>query len=247
LETPLENPIDAAWGADGRLYVLPQHEGRVIAVGEIVELCMGSGLVEDGADGEHALETSMGFGAGLAVAGDGRIFVSDQGFARVRRLNPDGTVETVLGTGAPGLGQPGLGPSTAIRDPERLALDEEANVLYVADMGNDRVLSVQLDTLEVSLVASGDLQSPVGLLLTGDGGLLVSELLGDRIRYVAPDGSLTTVAGDPGAQEPRRSAEPLDMQIHGPAGLAWTPEGDLLVAERLGQRVLRWVGARDAL
>ena len=32
-----------------------------------------------------------------------------------------------------------------------------------------------------------------------------------------------------------------------PAGLAWTANGDLLIAERSGHRVLRFVGAMDAL
>ncbi len=264
LDTPLENPVDATWGPDGLFYILPQHEGRVIRIDEggFTEVCVATGVLDDTGDGGDALDAEMGYGGGIVVASDGRIFVADQTFSRVRRVDVDGVIDTVLGTGSGGIGPLSTGPETPIRNPERLALDEATNTLYVADTGNHRVLSVDLDSLDVERVAgTGErgfsseataaetrLDGPVGVLVTEEGGLLVSDLGNDRILHVATDGSVERVAG--GNDEdtrPRRRATPDRARIDGPAGMAWTPEGDLLIAERTGQRVLRWVGAADAL
>lgn len=264
LETPLENPVDASWGPDDTFYVLPQHEGRLIRLDEHnrTELCVGTGMLGDHGDGGDALEAEMGYGGGFALASDGRIFVADQGFSRVRRVTPHGVIDTVIGIGTGGSGPAGYGPETPLRSPERITLDEASNTLFVADGGNHRVLAVDLDTLQARLVAgttergySGDggpadqaaLNRPTGVLVAPSGALLIADLGNDVLRRVDPDGTITTVAGDPTEEKARRRDAPEDMRIDAPAGMAWTHEGDLLIAERGGHRVLRWVGAADAL
>ncbi|MCB9689961.1 MAG: hypothetical protein H6738_24370 [Alphaproteobacteria bacterium] len=264
LETPLENPVDAAWGPDGLLYLLPQHEGRVIRVGAggTIELCAGSGILADHADDVPALEAEMGYGGGLAIGEDGTLFVSDNTFSKVRRFDPDGTASTILGTDHIGMGGPGYGPETSIWSPERITLDEERGRLLVADTLNHRVLSVDLETLRTEVVAGtgergyegdgGDalaatFDQPVGLAVAPDGTILVADLENDAIRAVWPDGTVDTVLGGLGDADPVRFAQPLDFPIRGPAGMAFMATGDLLIAERSGQRVLRWFRAADAL
>ena len=262
LATPLENPVDAVFGADGLLYVQPQHEGRVVRVtdADTIEIIAGTGVLSDGADGVSALDAEMGYGAGMAYAADGTLFISDTSFSRVRRVGPDGVVDTVLGTGSGEWGEPGFGPQTAIRFPERIAVDEVGDRLLVADTGNHRVLAVDLSSLAVTLVAgsgvrgdAGDdgpahlaeLDNPVGVLATPAGDVLIADLGNDRVRLVGADGVISTVAG--GGERDATVAEPLALHMRGPAGMAWTHDGDLLVAERSGHRVLRWLGALDAL
>ena len=153
LDSPLENPVDAAWGPDGQLYILPQHEGRLVRLDEAgrIERVVATGVLADGGDGGDALDATLGYTAGLAFAPDGTLFVSDNTFSRVRRVALDGTIDTILGTGEGGMGTPGFGPDTAILGPERLVVDGER--LLVADAGNHRVLAVDLATLDVTLLA----------------------------------------------------------------------------------------------
>ena len=254
-ESPLENPIDVGWSADGNLCVQPQHEGRVICLDSEgnVALRAGTGVIADSGDDGPALEAEMGYGGGLAFGDDGTLFISDSTFSRVRRVTPDGTIETLLGTGAAGQGNPGLGIDMTLRFPERLALDEASNQLYVADTFNHRVIRVDLDSGIAHLHAGtgnegsgGDggpatestLNQPVGLAIGPSGGLLVSERRGHVVRHIDASGTIETIAGTgvPGTTVDPRA--PLSTELTGPAGISWTATGDLLVAEQFGHRIL---------
>lgn len=264
LDSPLENPVDAVWGPDGRLYVLPQHEGRIIVVGDdgTLQGYAGTGVLGDSGDGGPALEAELGYGGGFSFAADGTLYVSDNSFSRVRRIGIDGTIDTVLGVGSGGLGEPGFGPSVAIWSPERVLVDPAGGRLLVADTVNNRVLAVDLVTLDTTVLAgtgergySGDggaavdatLFNPVGLAVTPGGTVIVADLQNSVLRTVSPDGIIHTVAGTGELSEQAWVADPLDFPLARPAGMAWTPDGDLLIAERSGHRLLSWVGAADAL
>ncbi len=263
LDTPLENPIDAAYGPDSLLYVQPQHEGRVIYVNEAgtIERCAGTGELSDTGDGGPALDATMGYGGGIAVASDGTLYISDQSFSRVRRVSIDGSIDTVIGTGERGTGAAGAGPEFALDLPERVTLDEANNRLLLADTRNHRVVGMDLDTLQVQVLAgrgtegySGDggpaldaeLAAPVAVSVAPGGQLVIADLNNDVLRVVYTDGTIDTVAGSPGIS-PSKVADPLGQRVRNPAGMAWTAAGDLLVAERGGHRVLQWMGAADAL
>ena len=265
LATPLENPVDAAWGPDGLLYVLPMHEGRVVRVGEddAIELWAGTGVVADAADDCPASVAEMGFGGGLAFAEDGTLYVSDNTYNKVRRVSTDLVVTTVLGNDDSVGEPPGYGPDIGLRSPERLVVDDARRRLLVADTLENRVLALDEDTLAVEVLAgtgergfAGDggpaldaeLDGPVGLAVAPDGTVLVSDLGNDVVRAVFPDGTIDTVLGTPGEDlYPRQSAPPLEFPITGPAGLAWSDDGDLWIAERGGDRMLAWNAALDAL
>ena len=264
LDSPLENPIEAKWGPDGRLYILPQHEGRLIAVDDTgqIALVAGTGAIADSGDGGDALEAEMGYGGGFAFGPDGAIYISDSTYSRVRRVNVNGTIDTVLGIGKAGDNGVGYGPETAIRFPERVAVDTNGNRLLVVDSMNHRVLAVDLDSLETTILAgtgepgysgddgpaaSAELNAPVGVESAPDGGVFIADSQNLVIRYVTPDGVISTIAGTGDLDKTLDAARALSFPMNRPAGLAWTESGDLLIAERSGHRVLRMVEVLDAL
>lgn len=262
LDSPLENPVDAAWGPDGHLWILPQHEGRVLRVDDDgrIQRAAGTGQIADDGEGLDALEASFGFGNGLALADDGTVYVSDNSFARVRRIDPDGMVTTLVGIGGQGTGTvPGDGPEVALSSPERIALDGDR--LLVADALNHRVLAVDLATKAVTRFAGrgddgfdGDggpavdaaLSSPTGLVVLPGGDVIVSDLGNDALRVVRGDGTIETIAGAADG-DPVFAALPLAFPMRSPAGMALGPDGTLWIAERGGHRLLQWEDVADAL
>ncbi len=256
IDTPLENPIDMGWSPAGELCLLPQHEGRVICINgdNQIERHAGTGVIADSGDGGDALDADLGYGGGMVFAEDGTLFISDSSFSRVRRVTPDGTIDTVLGTGSAGTGEAGFGPDMPIRFPERLAFDEELKRLFVADTWNHRVIELDAETLEAQILAgtgeggfSGDsgpaaeaqFNFPAGVAVGPNGSVLIADSRNHRIRLVDSSGSIDTIAGTGAAEISREPADPLDFALVGPSGMAWTSTGDLLIAEQFGHRILR--------
>src|SRR5579863_8206962 len=63
-------------------------------------------------DGGPALAALFSQTEGIAVDGHGNIYVADADANRVRKIAPDGTISTVVGTGVPGFAGDG-GPANA--------------------------------------------------------------------------------------------------------------------------------------
>jgi DNA-binding beta-propeller fold protein YncE len=127
---------------------------------------------------------------GLAVDGEGAVYIADAYNNRVRRVSLDGTIATVLGGGATPFGWPqglafdargNLYVSSAWGYLVRIAPDGATSALEQADCGPD--------------FRDGGLCSPEQIAVDHAGNVYVPDGY-CRVRKVAPDGSVMTVAGD---------------------------------------------------
>jgi DNA-binding beta-propeller fold protein YncE len=90
---------------------------------------------------------------GIAVGGDGRIFVSDTAARRVFAFDPDAKTVTFVGEGATG----------RLTKPIGVAIDDEGKV-FVADATLNRVFAYAPDgSLAMSIGGDAELKSPSGL------------------------------------------------------------------------------------
>jgi sugar lactone lactonase YvrE len=144
-------------------------------------------------------------------------------------------------------------PDPVLELPYDLAVDEEGFV-YVADGLLHQVLRVDPETGESEVVAGtgeagsdGDggpaveatIQEPVGLALAPDGTLFIADFPANRIRAVAPDGTISTVAGTgrDGRTGDGGPATRADLGL--PAYVALDPSGRYLAVPTLGNVVRR--------
>ena len=120
----------------------------------VITTIAGTGATGFAGDGGPATAAELNFPTGLALDADGNLYVSDADNNRVRRIDREGVITTVAGTGVRGFGGDG-GPATAAKldAPAGLALDAGGN-LYIADQGNDRVRRVDTKGM-IATVAGG--------------------------------------------------------------------------------------------
>jgi ABC-type branched-subunit amino acid transport system substrate-binding protein len=148
---------------------------------------------------------------GLAVDAAGNVYVADGGNQRIRIIQVDGTVTTLAGTGEPGYRDGPVGEAQ-FNSPFDVAASS-TGVLYVADAGNDRIRAISPDGMVSTLAGSGgrgfedgppeqaEFNGPWKITLAADGTLYVADgvaifMRGNHaIRRVAPDGTVSTVAG----------------------------------------------------
>lgn len=223
IEAQLSDPDDLAVGPDGTLYVIDTGNNRVRAIrpdGTIATVAGGSRETDwsreagpTPGDGRLATDVGLGDVTGIDVASDGTIFLADRGSGRVRRVDPNGMITTVAGTG--GLPDEAHSPgSGALADQVTFTRLEDVAVapdgsLYVSDLGAHQVVHIALDGA-IDIVAgtgtagySGDggpaveaeLEQPTSVDVDAQGTLYLADYHDSRIRAVGPDGVITTIAG----------------------------------------------------
>jgi RHS repeat-associated protein len=116
------------------------HRIRRITPDGIITTIAGSGPT--GAftgDGGPAIQARLNNPSDIEVDDIGNIYVADSGNRRIRRITPDGIINTVAGNGFFGYsGDNGPAVQARIDYPVGLAMDKAGNI-YVSDLGNKRV------------------------------------------------------------------------------------------------------------
>ncbi|MFN7149681.1 MAG: RHS repeat-associated core domain-containing protein [Microthrixaceae bacterium] len=145
-----------AIAADGTTYLAEPGRHRVLAItpsGEL-RLLAGSGAPGDTGDGGPATSATLSAPRALAVDALGGVLVADAGAARVRRIDPDGTISAFAGTGSFGsAGDGGPATSAQLGEPRSLSVTPDGTVL-IADGGSGLVRAVR-DDGTISTYAGG--------------------------------------------------------------------------------------------
>lgn len=210
-----------------------------------VHLLAGDG--QDGALDGAALASRFSDPYGVAIGPRGAIYVADGGEAnRIRVVQPDGAVSTLAG-GKEGFVD-GLGTAAAFNTPSAIALDHLGN-LYVADTGNHAIRRIAPGGAVTTLAGNGSpgyadgigraaqFNGPVGIAVDDAGIVYVADTYNDRIRRIAQDGTVTTLAGTgkPNLFDGPGTAAAFDT----PSALAVDHDGNLYIADTGNNAVRR--------
>lgn len=250
IEPCLREPADLALDPQGRLVIADPVGHRVWRLDPATaesEVLAGTGQTGTAPDGVPARGAPLASPHGVAVGLDGTIYVSESRGARVRSIGPDGVLGTVAGTGEAGFSGDG-GAAIDARLDFPLGLDLAAGRLYVADGGNDRIRSVDLDRGTISTIAgsglsgfAGDggpatdasLRQPNDVAVSEDGQrIYVADTFNHRIRLVrTSSGRIETFAG---TGDTAFSGELFDAgatSLFEPRGVATSPFGLLFIGD----------------
>jgi sugar lactone lactonase YvrE len=133
--------------ATGTLYIADWGNNRVrrVSTDGTITTVAGSGTAGDSGDGGPATHAHLASPASVAVASTGTLYIADFGNQRVRRVDTNGTITTVAGSGTAGYSGDG-GPATHahLASPAGVAV-ASTGTLYIADFGNQRVRRVSTD------------------------------------------------------------------------------------------------------
>lgn len=225
-EARLTLPYIAVQDAAGRVYIADKVAHSVRWVDEIQEIhtAAGTGQQSDGADSpQPGVDCGLAFPNALWAHPSGRLYILDFGNAKLRRLNPDGTIETLFRL-PKGL-QGGRG----------LALSADESTIYVA--AKDRIYRFHGEG-PPKVFATGFVN--LGhLVLDPKQELFAADRDGGYVYQVDAAGAKTIVAGDGTVRIQPGVVRATKQGLNQPRALAWVPGIGLLIGTQGGRRVYR--------
>ena len=175
-----------------------------------IETFVGDGTTGLSGDGGPATTASLNFTQSVCVDSLGNIYAADTNNNRIRKINSDGIISTIAGTGTYGYsGDGGLATNAALRTPYSICVDSSNN-LYFSDFNNSAIRMISPSGL-ISTIAgtgtagySGDggaataamLRNPFGVFVDSTGYIYVADSGNNRVRRFTLGGAISTLAGD---------------------------------------------------
>ncbi len=212
----LRQPTAVALDAQGNLYIAENSGNRARRVSPqgILTNLAGTGQPGFSGDGGSAVQAKFAQCFGVAVDAAGNVYLSDRLNGRIRRVDANGTVNTVAGVGR-FIGDAGPAAAAILSGPDEsgvggLGADSQGN-LFIADRAAHRIRKVTLDGRIDTVAgtgysgASGDgvpatsamLNDPAAVAVDGQGNLFIADSNNYAIRRVDTAGNISTVAKYP--------------------------------------------------
>jgi DNA-binding beta-propeller fold protein YncE len=220
---------------------------------------MGTGELGYGGEGALPEDVTLYWPIDLAFDLESRLLVLDWNNFRVRRLDHDGFVRTILGTGFESKaivnGTPAL--QTALHHSFSMGFDG-AGSLYVAGnhvpvvirMGTDELVWTVAGTISPGYAGDGgaaidaQLNTPCGVAVAAGGHpLYVADTANHCIRAIDAQGVITTIAGDGQAGSTGDGGPAMQARLSSPTRVRFDDTtGDLYVAD-VGNHKIRRIAA----
>ena len=232
-------PTGVGVDASDNVYVADYGNNRIRKITD-------EGLVSTFAGSTEGFRNGVGTSAqfngptGVGVDASGNVYVADSDNNLIRKITPEGLVNTLAGS-IWGF-RDGSGTSAEFNYPTGVAVDAAGN-LYVADESNHRIRKITPEGLVSTLAGStkgsrdgsgtsAQFNFPYGVGVDASGNLYVADYGNDRIRKITPEGLVSTLAGSTEGFRDGTSA-----QFNGPAGVAVDAAGNLYVADYGNHRI----------
>ena len=219
---------------------------------QVITTFGGSGIMGFSGDGFPAVTARMNVLTGMAFDNNGNLFICDYGNTRIRKIDPNGIITTVVGTGVPGYsGDGGPAVNAQTSGPADIAFDVNGN-MYFSEFENCRIRKVDVNGIITTFAGTGN------TMISGDGGPAISAEIGypdgiafdafgnlyiaqgnvGCVRKIDPSGIISTIAGVPYVTNFNGNGIPaISANLNFPIDVAIDVNGNIFISEFQGDRI----------
>jgi hypothetical protein len=265
LSAELSYVFGVAKDSNGNVYVADTYNCLIRKVSTAGTITTFAGLVVTtprcgfSGDGGAATSAELYQPYGVAVDSKNNVYIADYAEHVIRKVT-SGTITTIAGIGGIGgySGDGGLATNALLYQPVAVAVDPAGNV-FIADYGNSRIREINAATGIITTVAgtggsaftgdglatSNSVYAPQGIAVDANDNLFIADY-NERVRWVSPNGYMTTIAGNGSAGYTGDGGSAVLAELYEPTGIALDAAGDVLVSDYNNSRV-RSISAFAAL
>ena len=222
-------------------------------------------------DGGPATSATLDDPRGIVTDPAGNVYFCDRDNDVVRKIDTNGIITTIAGTGSAGYNGDNIpGTQAQLNTPWRVTMDPAGN-LYIADAVNDRIRKLAPNGIITTVAGNGNpgysgdggpainatLRIPEQAEIDVFGNMYIADSGNNVIRKVSVNGTITTVAGNGfGASTGNANGEgggytgdggpATKAELNLPISLALDPSDNLWISDQ-GNNVLRYVSAATGI
>jgi sugar lactone lactonase YvrE len=250
-QAALNAPMGVSIGPGGALYIADSGNNRIrVIMDGTIATIVGNGNAGLFGDGGPALKAALHVPQSVVVDSNYNLYIADTLNHTVRRVTPDGTIDSFTGNQPGFSGDDGPATQALLNFPTSVALDA-ANNVYVVDQGNRRVRRISVTTGMITTVAGSDfsfvgdggmavyarLDKPQAVAVDKLGNLYITDAVQNRIRKVDTSGGISTVAGTGDCCYENDGGQSVNADLNGPWGLAFDASGNLYISDSGNQAI----------
>ena len=207
----MSNPSSVASDCNGNTYIADYGNGvvRKVDARGVITTFAGNGTIGYSGDNGPATAAELSNPTGVAIDGNGNVYISDYSNMVIRMVNTSGVITTFAGNGGHGYsGDNGPATSAELNYPVGLAVDN-ANNVYITDYLNSAIRMVNAEGIITTVAGNGiagytgdggqannaQLNYPRGVAVDGSGNIYIADYSNNVIRKVNASGIISTFAG----------------------------------------------------
>lgn len=262
ISAALDYPTAVLADSAGNIYVTEPILSRIrrLTPDGNIDIFAGRGIQDYSGDNGPAISAGLGFPVGLALDSKGNLYFSDSLDHVIRKIDRNGIITTVAGSGLQGFGGDGGPALQALFDgPYGIDFDTAGNMI-VADAFNNRIRMVSPDGVITTLAGDdnasflGDngpaklarLNQPAGLRVS-KGGIYFADVNNNRIRRIdLATNVITTVAGNGIAKYSGDGGQATLASLNAPMNIGFDAAGNMYIADT-GNAVVRVVSPNGTI
>jgi sugar lactone lactonase YvrE len=193
-------------------------------------------------DNGPATQAFLNNPTGIAEDSKGNLYIADSGNNRIRKIDCEGIITTIAGTGVAQFGgDGGLAKRAELNYPHAIAIASDDS-LYIADTFNHRIRKVSIDGIITTVVGGGEvfgphrnaasalsvrLRYPEGVAIGTQGQIFIADTQAHQVHRVNSNGQVETLMG-----------EGEGFPLNGPSSITVDVRGAVYVADWLNWRVV---------
>jgi trimeric autotransporter adhesin len=255
LEVSLGKPEGLALDLEGRVHLADavrhtvyrfEHDGTVARIA-------GTGSSGFSGDGGPAKDAKLNRPAEIRFDRQGNLYIADVFNHRVRRVTPNGLINTVAGTGESGFTDDGsLAVESHLDTPWGIGIDLEDRLL-IGDAENHRIRRVEHDGTLITVAGNGiagysgdggpalsaSFDAPQALFVDDEGRLFIGDEHNHAVRVVDLDGNVSTLMGTGERGFAPAGSQAGESPLNDPENLVVLEDGSVVIAEGRNGRIIR--------